>query len=172
MERFIALAEYRLLNAEWRIRQVPAAGARRIISKAAAEAAIALLEAKGFTVDSYDSDLVNWVKRLFVVSGEISVEHLATIAAACKYLDLPHDAAGKELGDDLRRVQAFVQTARALLVERQLQWVFRAPIDPWYDFTPPSDEKNGREFELEMAERHAADQEWAPVTRRKAEVAV
>jgi hypothetical protein len=172
MEKFINLAEFRLANAEWRIRQVPVPRARRIIYKAAIEAGVALLEAKGLAVDSADFDVANWIERLFVTTGELSVEHLATVASACKYLKFPHEEAQNELGDDLRRVQAFVQAARILLVQRQLDWVVRAPIDYRYDFTPPGPENNDREFEQELFERTAAYEEWGPEIRRKAKVAM
>ncbi len=167
MERFINLTEQRLQNAEWRIRQVPVARAKLILSKAAIEAGLALLESKGEGVPIGGRDLVKRLESLFVVTGELAVEHLATVEAACEYLKSPHDNEADDPAAYLMTIQAFVQAVRVLLAKRQMQWIAGAPIDPRYDFTPPSPGDENGDFDRELQERREAYNEWGPEIRTK-----
>ncbi len=167
MERFINLTEQRLQDAEWRIRQVPVARARLILSKAAVEGGMALLESKGQCVPIGGRDLVKRLESLFVATGELDVEHLATVESACEYLKNPHENEADDSAAYLARVQVFVQAVRVLLARRQMQWIAGAPIDPRYDFTPPTPGDDYGDFDQELQERRDAYNEWGPEIRRK-----
>ncbi len=167
MERFINLTEQRLENAEWRIRQVPVPRAKLILSKAAVEGGLALLESKGEGVPIGGRDLVKRLEPLFVATGELAVEHLATVESACEYLKNPHENEADDPAAYLARVQAFVQAVRVLLGKRQMQWIAGAPIDPRYDFTPPAPGEESCDFDQELQERRDAYNEWGPEIRRK-----
>jgi hypothetical protein len=112
------------------------------------------------------------IERLYVVTGKLRVEHLATIASACKYLRCPYEESRNELGDELLSVDAFVKTARVLLVQRQSDSNSQAPIDFHYYLSSSAPENDDREVQQECEERHVADKEWGLEIRRVAKVAI